>query len=62
MSETPTLRLAAEHSGAWAGDWEVRNEWTIMDRESERGANFKETRILLSEESQSKLAAQDARR
>ena len=48
MSETPTLRLAAEHTGAWARDWGVSNEWTIITTEGlrERGANFKEMRIL----------------
>ena len=30
VSETPTLRLAAEHTGAWARDWGVSNEWTII--------------------------------
>ena len=47
VSETPTLRLAAEHTGAWARDWGVSNEWTIItERLRERGANFKEMRIL----------------
>ena len=49
MSETPTLRLAAEHSGAWAGDWVVSNEWTIITENlRERGKLQRDENIVRS--------------